>query len=62
VEANSTEEQIIIGYSRRGVGMLEIFGKADQNYSSIRQVQTQFKSLSPQDCPFWPGVMRAKDQ
>jgi hypothetical protein len=62
LEANSTEEQIIIGYSRRGAGMIEIFEKTDQNYSSIRQVQTPFMSMSPQDCPIWPGVMRVKDQ
>ncbi len=62
VEANAAEEQIMIGYSRRGANLIEIFGKSEQNYSSIRQVQTPFTSMSPQDCPIWPGVMRVKDQ
>jgi hypothetical protein len=56
-------DEIIIGFFNRGAGILEVFGNATNNYESIRQVQTQFKTFQQKQetAVLWPSVFQTKE-
>ncbi|MBI5589792.1 MAG: VCBS repeat-containing protein [Deltaproteobacteria bacterium] len=55
-------DEIVIGFSRGGVGFMEVFGNADQKFQPLRQVQTQFEAFQKQESEIWPAVFRLKNQ
>ena len=54
--------ETVLGFSKGGVGFMEVFGNAALNFQPIRQVQTQFKAFHKQEGGIWPAVFRLKDQ
>ncbi len=44
-------DEIVIGFSKGGVGIMEVFGNAAQNFQPLGEVQTQFKSIQKQESP-----------
>jgi len=55
-------DQIVIGYSRDGIAILEIFGNAAQDFQAIRQVETHVQSPAKQESEIWPAVFRLRDK
>ncbi len=56
------EDEIVIGYIKDGVGIMEIFGNASQDFQPLRQVQTQFKAFRNQKSQIWPAVFHPENQ
>jgi uncharacterized membrane protein YeiH len=55
-------DETVLGFSKGGVGFMEVFGDAAHNFQPIGQVQTQFKAFQKQESGIWPSVFRLKDQ
>ncbi len=55
-------DEIVIGYIKDGVGIMEVFGNASQDFQPIRQVQTQFKAFRNQESQIWPAVFHPENQ
>jgi len=55
-------DEIIIGFSKGGAGIMEVFGTAAQNFQSLRQVQTQFTNPLKLESQLWPAVLRLINQ
>ena len=54
-------DEIVIGFSKNGIGFMEVFGNAAQNFQPLRQVQTQFNAFQKQESAIWPAVFRLRD-
>ena len=42
-------DEIVIGFSKGGMGFMEVFGDAAQNFLPLRQLQTRFESFQRQE-------------
>ena len=54
-------DEIVIGFSKAGIGFAEVFGNASQNFQPIGKVQTQFKASQKLENQLWPAVFRLRD-
>jgi hypothetical protein len=62
LEADAAGDEIVIGFSKAGMGYVEVFGSAAQNFQSLGQGQTQFKASRKQESEIWPAVFRLSVQ
>ena len=55
-------DEIVIGFSKAGIGFAEVFGNASQNFQPIGKVQTQSKASQKLENQLWPAVFRLINQ
>jgi hypothetical protein len=62
MDTEAAGDGIVFGFSKAGKGFVEVFGNADQNFQSLRRVQTQATGFQKQESQIWPAVFRMGNQ